>query len=204
MNNPIGYIDLFGLDTVPVNQVDMKTFNTKKDVVALNEVAVTASKSNSSSSSNGVTYTDFFMGGLEYKLGKSLDRFNKVDGVRSYEPYRYRDLIRKNPALKTRPVNIDLEVPLLNKSLGRFVVPRNVVRGIGTGLKVAGVGSAAYGVGTSANDYLNNKISGAHLTTNLIMTGVGFVWPVGTIFSAGYSIMAEDMIFSKNTAKREE
>ncbi len=141
---------------------------------------------------------------MEYKLGKSLDRFNKIDGVRNYKPYRYRDLVRKNPALKTRPVDIQLEVPLLNKSLGRFVVPRNVVRGIGTGLKVAGVGSALYGTVSSTLDYNSGKISGAHLTTNPIMTGVGFVWPVGTIIGSGYSAAAEDMIFSENAARREE
>jgi RHS repeat-associated protein len=205
LNNPLSYIDPFGLDTLNANNVKPEgwnKFNPKQDVMALSEVVITATKKDNNS--NAIAYTDFFMGGTEYKLGKSLDRYNKFDGVRSYEPYRFKDLVRKNPALRTRSVNIELEVPFLNKSLGRFVVPRNVVTGVAKGLKVAGLASAGYGIGMSANDYFNNRISGTHLTTNLIMTGVGFVWPIGTIISGGYSIVAEDMIFSEDATKREE
>ncbi len=147
--------------------------------MALSGVVITATKQEDNS--DAIIYTDFFMGRAEYKLGKSLDRYNKFDGVRSYEPYRFKDLVRKNPALRTRSINIELEVPFFNRSLGRFVVPRNVVTGVAKGLKVACLASAGYGVGISANDIFNNRISGTHLTTNLIMTGVGFVWPIGTI-----------------------
>lgn len=66
--------------------------------------------------------------------------------------------------------------------------------GIAATLKVAGVGSALYSSVSPTLDYNAGRISGAHVTANLIMTGVGFVWPVGTIISVGYSIVAEDMI----------
>jgi len=39
-NNPINFIDPFGLDTIPTNQVDWPNFSTEEDVVALDEVIV--------------------------------------------------------------------------------------------------------------------------------------------------------------------
>ena len=39
-NNPIWFADPDGLDTIPSSQVDMKTFDTEKDVVQLDEVVI--------------------------------------------------------------------------------------------------------------------------------------------------------------------
>lgn len=85
-----------------------------------------------------------------------------------------------------------------------MVIPRNVVTGIGRGLKGFGIGTAFYSTVSATLDYNAGNISGTHLTTNLIMTGVGFVWPIGTILSVGYSIVAEDMIFKEDIIIKEE
>jgi hypothetical protein len=46
LNNPIRYIDPFGLDTIPVNNLDMETYNPDEDVVLLDEVTVTGKRPN--------------------------------------------------------------------------------------------------------------------------------------------------------------
>jgi hypothetical protein len=46
LNNPIKYIDPFGLDTIPVNKVDWPEFDSEKDVVQLDEVTVTGKRPN--------------------------------------------------------------------------------------------------------------------------------------------------------------
>lgn len=50
LNNPLIYIDPFGLDTLNANNItpdQWGKFRPTKDVLALNEVTVTANKSNS-------------------------------------------------------------------------------------------------------------------------------------------------------------
>ena len=52
MNNPIRYIDLFGMDTIPVNDIDWENFDPEVDVILLDEVTVSASRSSNQSSRN--------------------------------------------------------------------------------------------------------------------------------------------------------
>ena len=42
VNNPMNYIDPLGTDTISVNNIDSENFNPRKDVVALDEITVTA------------------------------------------------------------------------------------------------------------------------------------------------------------------
>ena len=51
MNNPLRYIDPFGMDTIPVNDVIWPDFNPDVDVIQLEEVTVMASRTSSQSSS---------------------------------------------------------------------------------------------------------------------------------------------------------
>ncbi len=53
------------------------------------------------------------------------------------------------------------------------------------GLQTAAVVLSVYSAANDLSDYWNNKISGAHLTVNLIMNGVGFLGPIG----AGISLL---------------
>jgi RHS repeat-associated protein len=45
-NNPISFIDPFGLDTIPANKVDWPSFIPDKDVIELDEVTVTGKRPN--------------------------------------------------------------------------------------------------------------------------------------------------------------
>lgn len=67
MNNPLNYVDPFGMDTIRVNNMNSenwKTFNTESDVVELNEVTITpdnqAEESEQSQQSNNSN--DWIMG----------------------------------------------------------------------------------------------------------------------------------------------
>lgn len=108
------YIDPFGLDTLDTKSITpdkWKGFQSETDVLILEEVVVTAKKDKNNPPNYVFAYSDVFIGGAEHALGRSLDRYNRFDGVRSYKPYRYKDLVHTNPALRTRPINIQLEVP---------------------------------------------------------------------------------------------
>lgn len=61
----------------------------------------------------------------------------------------------------------------------------SVSKGAKVGLQVIGATIAVYSAVNDIIDFQNNKISGAHLTVNLIMNGVGFLGPVG----AGVSLL---------------
>jgi RHS repeat-associated protein len=120
------------------------------------------------------------LSGLEYQLGKALDKSNRLDQIK---PFNEAWMLKNNPYLKTRPVNV--QVPLISR---HFSVPRNVVTKIGKGLQALGVVSSVISAANDIDKYRNGEISGAHLTVNLVMNAVGFFGPVGTGISILYGL----------------
>jgi RHS repeat-associated protein len=125
--------------------------------------------------------------GVEYQLGRALDKYNRLDQIK---PYNQAWMLKNNPYLQTRTVNV--EIPVVSRHIE---VPRNVVKNVGTGLKVFGAATSVVSAANDINRYQNGEISGAHLTVNLIMNGVGFLGPVGTGVSILYGL-AEDWLWS--------
>lgn len=118
--------------------------------------------------------------GVEYQLGRALKKSDKIDQIKRYnESWR----IKQNSFYKTRPVNVP--VPGVSRHIE---IPRNTVKNIGTGLKVLGGVTGVVSAVNDINKYQNGEISGAHLTVNLIMNGVGFLGPIGTGVSILYGL----------------
>ncbi len=99
MNNPLRYLDPFGLDTLNANNVtpdDWKKFDTSKDVMAMSEVTVTASKSSSSdNSSNAGGFWGYFTPGEKLFIGglclagATVSGYNKIpNDVKRHYAYK--------------------------------------------------------------------------------------------------------------------
>ncbi len=119
------------------------------------------------------------LSGIEYSLGKALKASDANDMIKSFNQG---SLLRNNPYLKTRPVNVHIPGGV------RVEIPRNVIKNIGTGLQVFGIASAVVGAASDINKYSNGEISGAHLAVNLVMSAVGFIGPWGAVISIAYSL----------------
>jgi hypothetical protein len=142
-------------------------------------------------------WMDPSMGGLEYKMGVTLARY-RLDGYGQGRPIlpgksqrAFDRIFPKGSWAHTRPV--DIRIPGTNSTI---VVPRYMVSSTGQLLKVLGVSTAVYGGITSFQQFSRGEISGMHLTTNLVMTTVGFMGPTGMVISIIYSVVLEDGIFS--------
>jgi len=97
--------------------------------------------------------------------------------------------MKENPRLRTRPVNVHIP------STGHKVeVPRNYAKSAGKALQGAGAVTSVISGLNDFNRYKSGEVSGAHLTVNLIMNGVGFAGPWGAGASIVYS-MIEDYIW---------
>ena len=124
--------------------------------------------------------------GVEYQLGKALANSDANDYIK---PFNEKRMLDAYPHLKNRPVPVHIPGTGI-----RVDIPRNVVKNIGSGLKVFGATSAVVSGWNDINRYQNGEISGTHLTINLIMNGVGFIGPWGAAASIVYGLL-EDHIW---------
>lgn len=68
-------------------------------------------------------------------------------------------------------------------------IARNIVKPVAVGLQVLGGAAAVVGALNDIDKYNHGEISGAHLTVNLIMNGVGiFLGPYGAAISIAYGL----------------
>jgi hypothetical protein len=71
----------------------------------------------------------------------------------------------------------------------QWVVPNSVAGAISRVAKPLGGGLAILSVSNTAFEYANNQIGGGHGMVNIGMTGLGFVWPLGTGISVTYGFV---------------
>lgn len=124
--------------------------------------------------------------GIEYTLGKALANSDANDYIR---PFNEKRMLDAYPHLKSRPVPVHL--PVVQR---RVDIPRNYVKGAGRVLQRVGIVSSVTSGITDINRFNRGEISGAHLTVNLIMNGVGFLGPWGAGISIVYGLV-EDHIW---------
>jgi hypothetical protein len=172
MNNPIGYIDPFGLDTVNANSVgreQWRNFNTNKDVMALGEVVVTASSSNNSGSSQPDSRLWNFFSGSEKHfngsmglVGTAVSGYNKIPNeVKRHYAYK----LSKQTGIKSGKIFQGLK--------GTTKWAGKVVTRLGPIGITATLGVIGYEVGTDTWD--------AHTVVNgALLVGAG----AATIFAA--------------------
>jgi hypothetical protein len=71
----------------------------------------------------------------------------------------------------------------------QWVVTQSASKALAPLLQKVGPGIAVIGLHSSVIQYSNNQISGAHLSANIAMTGVGFLGPVGAGISVTYGLV---------------
>lgn len=140
---------------------------------------------------------DPFLGGAEYQLGKTLERY-KLDGYGSGRPLLPGPAQRvfdrsfpKGSYGRTRPVNIHL--PAVGRSIQ---VPRYVVSATGQVLKFTGIASSVYGTWSTERLARAGEISEVHRWTNHAMTVISYLGPGGLVVSLVYSIIGEELLFN--------
>ncbi len=128
--------------------------------------------------------------GIEYQVGTAWKKYNRLDQIWGGNE---KWMLRNNPYLRTRPVNI--EVPLTGRTVE---VGRNVVKGMKVGLQGLGIVTAGISVINDWNKYDRGEISGAHLIVNGLVQAIGVL---GGPYGAGVAILyglAENWLWSND------
>ena len=83
--------------------------------------------------------------------------------------------------------NVVAPAVTISEEIGK--ADQSVSKSAKAGLQTAGVVLSVYSAVNDINDYRNGKISGAHLTVNLVMNAVGYLGPVGAGLSIAYGFL---------------
>jgi RHS repeat-associated protein len=189
LNNPINYIDPFGLDTLSTNNVtpdDWRNFNTDEDVMALGEVTVTTSgDSNDKTQSSVSGFWGYFTEGEKHfngslgLTGAAISGYNKIpNNIKRQAAYKLSEKI----GIKSGRIFQGTKGAV--KGLGKFAGKLGPVGVIAT------VGVIGYEVGTDTWD--------AHTIVNgglLITAGVATVFAAPAVLTGVAAYGVADYFF---------